>query len=119
MNSTFKSVLFWFAILAAAFGIYQYSSLRTVPGSGDGSTPTQIAGEWHLGGQAEQVCAIFRQGGVLLIVNERGDMATGKLEAANRVVVVKGGGWTVGITAELRENGRVLAWQDGSVWTRP
>ena len=27
MNSTFKSVLFWFAIIVAAFGIYQYSSL--------------------------------------------------------------------------------------------
>src|SRR6187431_3131868 len=27
MNSTFKSVLFWFAIIVAAFGIYQYSAL--------------------------------------------------------------------------------------------
>src|SRR6185503_3057944 len=27
MNSTFKSVLFWFAIIVAAFAIYQYSSL--------------------------------------------------------------------------------------------
>jgi cell division protease FtsH len=27
MNSTFKSVLFWFAIVVAAFAIYQYSSL--------------------------------------------------------------------------------------------
>ena len=119
MSSTFKSVLFWFAIVVAAFGIYQYSSSRTLPGIGEESKPVQVAGEWHLGGQAEQVCAIFRQGGVLLIVNERGDMATGKLEAANRVVVVKGAGWAPGITAELRENGRVLAWKDGSVWTRP
>src|SRR5580765_4976066 len=27
MNSTFKSVLFWFAIIVAAFAIYQYSNL--------------------------------------------------------------------------------------------
>ena len=28
MNSTFKSLLFWLAIVVAAIGIYQYSSLQ-------------------------------------------------------------------------------------------
>ena len=119
MDSTLKSVLFWLAIIVAAFGIYQYSNARIVPGTGQESKAMQVAGEWHLGGLTEQVCAIFREGGVLLVVNERGDMATARLEGGNRVVVVKGAGWEPGATAELRENGRVLAWRDGSVWLRP
>ena len=55
----------------------------------------------------------------VLVVNERGDVATAKLEGGTRIVVVKGAGWESGMTGEIRENGRVLAWRDGSIWTRP
>src|SRR5262249_25695300 len=35
------------------------------------------AGEWLFDGKEDQPCAIFQQGRVLLLVNERGEMATG------------------------------------------
>ena len=118
MNSTVKSVLFWFAVIVAAFAIYQYSRFQ-----GESSSPPQqvqagIEGEWLLAGDPKLACAIFRQGSTLLIVNERGDLATALLEGETRIVNTKGSGWETGLTAEFRAGGKAIAWRDGTVWTR-
>jgi hypothetical protein len=78
----------------------------------------EVAGEWLLEDNADQPCAIFRHGSVLLLVNERGDLATGRLEAENRLVVLKGDGWDAGLTAEVQNKGKSLKWSNGTVWNR-
>lgn len=113
MNNNLKMLVFWAVVLVAAIGIYFYAESGQ-----EQAAAVQISGEWSVGGKADQPCAIFRQGEVLLIVNERGDVATGRMQGATQLVVVKGDGWESGLTAELRDGGKSLAWRDGSVWTR-
>ena len=115
MSSTLKSVLFWFAIIVAAFAIYQYSSLQPRPTAM--ATSSDVAGAWYLEPKEEQACAVFRQGAVLLLVNQRGDMATARLEGT-KLTVLKGYGWEPGLTAEVKNAAKTIAWRDGSVWTR-
>jgi hypothetical protein len=77
-----------------------------------------VAGEWLLEGKADQPCAIFRHGSVLLLVNENGDLGTGRWDAEGKVVVLKGEGWDKGLTAEVQNRGKALKWSNGSVWNR-
>jgi hypothetical protein len=77
-----------------------------------------VAGEWLMEGKADQPCAIFRHGSVLLLVNENGDLGTGRLDAEGKVVVLKGDGWDKGLTAEVQDKGKSLKWSNGTVWNR-
>jgi hypothetical protein len=80
--------------------------------------PLDVPGEWLMDSHTDQPCAVFRQGAVLLIVNERGDLATGRMDGSGKLVVLKGGGWKAGVTASVQDNGRSLVWSDGATWTR-
>jgi hypothetical protein len=119
MNATLKSLLFWLAIVVAALGIYQYSATNTPPRTTASTPSTELAGSWHVARRPDQPCAIFQQGDVLLIVNERGDVATARLDGAGRLTVLRGEGWQSGLTAEMGDAGKSLKWRDGSIWTRP
>jgi hypothetical protein len=82
-------------------------------------TPSiDVPGEWLMGGQTDQPCAIFRQGAVLLVVNERGDLATGRMDGGGKLVILKGDRWQSGLTASVQDGGRSLLWRDGTTWTR-
>lgn len=117
MNSTLKSLVFWVVVLAAATAVYFYANAGTTTDLMAQSNDL-ISGEWLMAGRADQPSAIFRHGSVLLVVNERGDLATARAQDATHFVVVKGQGWESGVTAEIRENGKSIIWRDGSVWTR-
>ena len=67
---------------------------------------------------SQKPCAIMREGEVLLVVNERGDLATGRMTSDTTLVIVKGEHWEPGVTAELKDGGKSLVWRDGSVWKR-
>ena len=82
------------------------------------SAVSNISGEWLMSGKASEPCAIFRQGAVLLIVNEKGDLATGRMDGESKLLVLKGDHWETGVTAELKNGGKSLSWRDGSVWIR-
>jgi hypothetical protein len=45
-------------------------------------------GEWLMEGNADQPCAIFQHGRMLLLVNERGEFATGRLTEAAKLIVL-------------------------------
>jgi hypothetical protein len=77
-----------------------------------------VVGEWLWEGKADQPCAIFRYGSVLLLVNENGDLGTGRLEGEGKLVVLKGDGWDKGLTAEVQSKGKSLKWSNGTVWNR-
>jgi len=109
-----KTILMAVAVVAVASVIGHES--RPVASAQTGAT--QWAGEWLMAGKADQPCAIFQQGTVLLIVNENGDVATARVDTPGKLHVLHGVRWEAGITAELRDGGRSLAWRDGSVWTR-
>lgn len=82
------------------------------------SASSDVSGEWLLSGNVDAPCAIFRHGVVLLLVNERGDLATGRMEGRGKLIVNKGAQWQAGVTAEVQDGGRSLLWRDGSVWSR-
>jgi len=78
-----------------------------------------LQGVWYYEGDNSTPCAIFQQGNLLVLINERGDMATGKTVADANVVVIscREGGWQVGLKATI--NGDALSWANGTVWKRP
>lgn len=81
--------------------------------------PSKWLGEWLLEGKADQPCAIFQHGRVLLLVNENGDFATGRITEATKLVVLKGNGWDEGLVGELADEGKTISWGNGTTWKRP
>ncbi len=73
-------------------------------------------GEWLFDGKEDQPCAIFQQGRVLLLVNERGETATGKVTGQNTIETRWGESELVG---ELKDEGRTVSWGNGTTWKRP
>ena len=108
-----KSLIFWVIVLAAAVGIYQVALRQQTQ-----AQAASVSGEWLLAGDPKQPCAITRNGEVLILVNERGDIATGRMTGETTLQVIKGDNWEPGVTAELKDSGKSLAWRDGSVWKR-
>jgi hypothetical protein len=113
MNGNAKALVFWIVVLIAAVGFYYLSNAKQSE-----SASVSIGGEWLMGGDAKQPCAINRQGDVLILVNERGDLATGRMTSETALVILKGDHWETGLTAELKDGGKSLVWRDGSVWKR-
>jgi hypothetical protein len=66
--------------------------LGGVAGAADADKGSPWPGEWLYDGKEDQPCAIFRQGRVLLLVNENGELATGRITEAKKLVVLKGDG---------------------------
>ena len=75
-------------------------------------------GQWLFEGKEDQPCAIFQHGRVLLLVNEDGELATGRVTGANTLIVMKGS-WEEGLTGTLMDNGKTIAWGNGTTWKRP
>jgi hypothetical protein len=78
----------------------------------------KLAGGWLNNGKLDQPCAIFAEGRVLLLVNEKGDLAVGYITGANKFAVVKGG-WGAGVEGELAEGNETINWKEGGTWKRP
>ena len=78
-----------------------------------------MPGEWLYEGKEDQPCAIFQQGRVLLLVNENGELATGRITEAKKFVVLKGDGWEEGLVGEVVEKGKAIRWANGTTWKRP
>jgi hypothetical protein len=77
-----------------------------------------LDGEWFMAGDGNRPCALFQRGRVLLVVNEQGSVATGRVIGPTTLQVIQGSGWQPGMRAELQDNGRALVWPDGSFWRR-
>jgi hypothetical protein len=80
---------------------------------------SKLPGEWLYEGKKDQPCAIFQHGRVLLLVNEDGELATARLTEAKKFVVLKGDGWEEGLVGQLDDNGKIIAWTNGTTWKRP
>jgi hypothetical protein len=80
---------------------------------------SKLPGEWLYEGKEDQPCAIFQQGRVLLLVNENGEWATGRITEAKKFVVLKGDGWEEGLVGEVAEKGKAISWSNGTTWKQP
>ena len=102
--------------VAAAGGLLVLGGAARAAGPDQDS---KLPGEWLYEGRADQPCAILRQGRVLLLVNEDGELATGRTSGADKLVVLKGDGWEEGLAGELAEQGKAIRWANGTTWKRP
>jgi hypothetical protein len=98
--------------MAAAGGLLMLGGFASAARPEEHST---LAGEWFNGGKLDQPCAIFQQGRVLLLINENGDIATGRLIEPNKFAVK---GWADGVVGRIVERGKVIAWKGGGAWKR-
>jgi hypothetical protein len=99
--------------VAATGGLLLLGGLASADEPPERST---LAGEWFNSGKLDQPCAIFQQGRVLLLINEKGDIATGQFTEANQFTIVRG--WEGGVVGRVGERGRVIAWAGGGTWRR-
>ena len=77
--------------------------------------PQNLEGGWLYQGQP---CAIFQAEAQLLLVNEIGSIGVGLLTVSNSLTVLGGGGWDLGLTAQVADQGNTLNWSNNTVWTR-
>ncbi len=75
-----------------------------------------LAGEWFNGGKLGEPCAIFQQGRVLLLINEKGDLATGQFIDPNTFTVLKG--WEGELLGRVGDRGKTILWKGGGNWKR-
>jgi hypothetical protein len=104
------------AAVAAAGGLL---ALRSLTGAAEPDKDNKLPGEWLYDGKEDQPCAILRQGRVLLLVNESGELATGRVTEAGKFVVLKGDGWEESLVGELAKDGKAISWGNGTTWKRP
>jgi hypothetical protein len=102
--------------VAAAGGLLALAGLA---GAAEPDKKSNLPGEWLYDGKEDQPCAIFQQGRVLLLVNENGELATGRITEAGKFVVLKGDGWEEGLVGELAKDGKAINWANGTTWKRP
>src|SRR5262249_29431006 len=91
--------------VAAAGGLLALGGLA---GAAEPDKEDKLAGEWLYAGKEDQPCALFRQGRVLLLDNENGELATGRVTGATKLVVLKGDGWEEGLVGELAQGGQAI-----------
>jgi hypothetical protein len=78
--------------------------------------PITLTGEWLNGGKADQPCAIIQLGRVLLLINEKGTIATGQITDINQLTVLKG--WDDELPGKVIARGKVILWKGGGRWRR-
>ena len=100
--------------VAAAGGLLVLGSAAS---AAEPDKTSKLPGEWLYDGKEDQPCAIFQQGRVLLLVNEEGEWATGRITEASKLVVLKG--WEEGLVGELAKDGKAINWSNGTIWKRP
>jgi hypothetical protein len=100
--------------VAAAGGLLALGGLA---GAAEPDKKINLPGEWLYDGKEDQPCAIFQQGRVLLLVNEEGEWATGRMTETNKFVVLKG--WEEGLVGEFAKDGKAINWSNGTTWKRP
>jgi len=66
------------------------------------------------GGRKEEACAVFQQGRVLLLVNERGDFAIGRMTEARKLTAKEWGD----LVGEVSKDGKEITWSNNSTWRR-
>ena len=101
--------------MAAAGGLLLLAGSASADQPEDSNT---LAGEWFNRGKLDQPCAIFAQGRVLLVVNEKDKLGTALVTEAGKFVVLRGDGWEEGLVGELADGGKTLAWKGGATWKR-
>jgi hypothetical protein len=112
-----------FIVMIALVAVGAIPLTSTAPAQGP--VNDRWAGEWFREGNPDRPCAIFRQGGVLLLVNEFGQLGTGRVVAGNRIVARPGRPWNddgkfaPGLNGELSKNGAVITWANNTTWKRP
>src|SRR5215475_3171705 len=99
--------------VAAAGGLLLLGGAAPAGGPEDRAS---LAGEWFNGGKLDQPCAIFQQGRVLILINEKGDMAVAHLTEANKFTIVKG--WEEGVVGRIDERGKLIVWKGGGNWKK-
>lgn len=75
-----------------------------------------IEGEWLA--EDGQLCAVFKQGRVLLVVNPLGSVGVAHLGKSMDLLVIGGVGWDAGLVGKIARDGKRINWSNSTVWLR-
>ena len=108
----------WFLLASPVPAPGQTPAKEKEPQKSAAKQTSKWPGEWLMEGDADRPCAAFQNGRVLLLVNEEGELATGRITEDNKIVILKGM-WEEGLVGELVDEGKTIAWANGTKWQRP
>src|SRR5262249_30746229 len=97
-------------VVKAVAAVGSLPALGGFAGAAEPDKENKLLGEWLYDGKEDQPCAIFQQGRVLLLVNEDGELATGRITEATKLVVRKSDSWEEGLVGELAQEGKAISW---------
>ena len=75
-----------------------------------------IEGEWFA--EDGRLCAVFKQGRVLLVVNPLGSIGVAHVRKSNEVLVIGGVGWDAGLVGTVAAHGKRINWSNSTIWLR-
>lgn len=75
-----------------------------------------LEGEWLA--EDGRLCALFKQGRVLLVVNPLGSIGVAHLTKTNDMLVVGCVGWDVGLLGKISRDGKRIEWSNSTAWLR-
>jgi hypothetical protein len=76
-----------------------------------------VSGEWLQNGDPSRPCAIFQVGRMMLVMNEKGSLATAVAVGPSTLQILQGSGWQPGLAADLQDD-HTLVWRGGGFWQR-
>jgi hypothetical protein len=105
-----------FKKVAAASGLFMLAGAV----SGASKTKSEkvdvsLGGEWVIG---DKPCAIFQQGRMLLLVNEKGELGSAKINGGKTIQIFGGSTWKPGLLGQITEKGKVIVWANDVTWIR-
>lgn len=78
-----------------------------------------LNGQWYFQGDKASPCTIFQTGRKLLLINEAGQRATGKvIDGSSNNAFLHVEGWIPGLVGELSPDRKEIAWRCGNTWKR-
>lgn len=75
-----------------------------------------IEGEWLA--EDGRLCAVFKQGRVLLVVNPLGSIGVAHLSKPTDMLVIGGIGWDAGLIGKISRDGKRIDWSKSTIWQR-
>jgi hypothetical protein len=109
------SPAFPFRILKPAFLVVLTLGFGGVACDVEKPKPVKLEGAWIY---RDLPCAIFREGKVLLVVNERGSLGTAVMTGETTFVIKGGQGWDVGLIGTVSDGGKWIQWSNSTAWSR-
>jgi hypothetical protein len=77
-----------------------------------------VNGQWFFESDKGSPCAIIQVVSILVLINEHGAIAGGKIIDNSTIIALQGPGWAPNLVGEVSPDEKQIAWKNGTTWRR-